>query len=278
MNQLLAFLNKIKLAAGLYRRVVVENPLRTEPVSRIFGLDRGQPVDRFYIERFLAKYRNHIKGNLLEVAEDIYSRKFADHDLNPVFHILHLKETKGEGRNPGDLTGFSILPPEATGESETLRTDSTGFSTSHHEATGESETLHGDLTNAATLPEAVFDCFICTQTYNFIYEIEKAVAGTCRLLKPGGTLLATVAGISQISAYDRDRWGDYWRLTPQSAKKLFGEVFGESNVEITVCGNFAAARALLDGLAVEDLPDPEILNHHDADYPVIIGIKAQRET
>jgi hypothetical protein len=32
-------------------------------------------------------------------------------------------------------------------------------------------------------------------------------------LKPGGVLLATVSGISQISRYDMYRWGDYWRFT-----------------------------------------------------------------
>jgi SAM-dependent methyltransferase len=47
-----------------------------EPVSRDFGFDRGQPVDRFYIERFLAREAAAIRGAVLEVTHDIYTRRF----------------------------------------------------------------------------------------------------------------------------------------------------------------------------------------------------------
>ena len=40
------------------------------PVSREFGFDRGQPVDRYYIERFLAKCADYIRGRALEVGDD----------------------------------------------------------------------------------------------------------------------------------------------------------------------------------------------------------------
>jgi SAM-dependent methyltransferase len=232
LNILFKLSNHTRLLLGYYKKVAFSDLLRTEPVSRLFGLDRGMPVDRHYIDRFLAAHQPLICGRILEVAGDTYARRFADPAANPVIDILH-PEAK-------------VVPGH----------------------------LRADLTDLLSLPENLYDCFICTQTYNFIYDPRKAIEGSARLLKPGGVLLATVAGISQISAYDRDRWGDYWRFTAQSAARMFEEVFGKGNVEVTVFGNLPAAKALLEGLAVEDLPDRGILELHDPEYPVVIGIKA----
>ena len=49
---------------------------RTAPVSRGFGADRGSPVDRYYIERFLAERRAAITGRVLEVKDAGYTRRF----------------------------------------------------------------------------------------------------------------------------------------------------------------------------------------------------------
>lgn len=46
------------------------------PLSTNWGFDRGLPVDRFYIERFLGTHSADIRGRVLEIAEDAYSRKF----------------------------------------------------------------------------------------------------------------------------------------------------------------------------------------------------------
>jgi hypothetical protein len=133
----------------------------------------------------------------------------------------------------------------------------------------------GDLSKLETLPESIANCFICTQTFNFILEVEKAVQGTARLLAPGGVLLATVAGISQISRYDMERWGDYWRFTPLSAQKLFEKYF--SQVQIFSYGNVFVAKAFLDGLAIEDLTEKAWLDDSDPNYPVTIAIFAKKK-
>jgi len=49
---------------------------RRTPISRQFGFDRGRPVDRYYIEIFLADHAAHIYGHVLEVGDDHYSRRF----------------------------------------------------------------------------------------------------------------------------------------------------------------------------------------------------------
>ncbi|HYA12948.1 MAG TPA: methyltransferase domain-containing protein [Syntrophales bacterium] len=136
-------------------------------------------------------------------------------------------------------------------------------------------TIIGDLTDSSTLPENVVDCFICTQTFNFIFDVQKAIAGAHHLLKPGGVLLATVAGISQISRYDMDRWGDYWRFTTASLEKLFTPIFN-GGVEIASFGNVLAATAFLQGVAVEDLPDRTLLDENDPDYQMLITIIARK--
>jgi hypothetical protein len=45
-------------------------------LSSDFGYDRGTPVDRYYIERFLAQHRSDIRGRVLEVKEPIYTKRF----------------------------------------------------------------------------------------------------------------------------------------------------------------------------------------------------------
>ena len=207
---------------------------RTEPVSRAFGLDRGQPIDRYYIERFLARHAALIRGDVLEVGDHRYTRRFGE---------------------------------DGPGESRVLRTT----------PDDDPETLVGDLTDPETLPEAAFDCFICIQTLNFIFPLAAAVQSCHRLLRPGGVLLATVAGISQISRYDQERWGDYWRFTPRSLDALLVPVFG-GHVAIKAHGNVLAATALLQGLAVEDLPEAHLLDEDDPDYPVTITAVARRSS
>ncbi|MEN3336600.1 MAG: hypothetical protein V7647_276, partial [Acidobacteriota bacterium] len=49
---------------------------RTEPVSRDWGYDRGTPVDRPYIEAFLADHSSDVRGAVLEVQEDDFTRAF----------------------------------------------------------------------------------------------------------------------------------------------------------------------------------------------------------
>ena len=73
-----------------------------------------------------------------------------------------------------------------------------------------------------------------------------------------------------------DRWGDYWRFTDLSIRKLMESVFGEGHVEIVTFGNALAATAFLQGLAVDDLPDTFLLDKKDQDYQITIGIKATK--
>jgi len=223
----------LKLSFGLYRKVQFHDLFRTYSINPYFGSYQGMPICRYYINNFLEKNKEHIKGRMLEIAEDTYSRMYANRDVveKPVFETLHYN---------GVQTDFTII---------------------------------GDLTKPETLPVDRYDCFICTQTYNFIFDVQKAIEGTHHLLKKGGMVLATVSGISQISRFDMDRWGDYWRFTDKSIGILF-EKAGFSRVETVVMGNCLAACCYLQGVVVEDLPQKKLLDIVDQDYQIIIGIKA----
>ena len=136
-------------------------------------------------------------------------------------------------------------------------------------------TIVGDLATGKGIPEATFDCMIITQTYQMIYDIKSAVHSTYTALKPTGILLATLPGISQVSRYDMDRWGDCWRFTDASARRLFGDVFGDRNITVESHGNVLSAIAFLHGLSAEELKEEE-LNYSDANYQVMITLRAAK--
>ena len=49
---------------------------RTTPAARDWGYERGKPVDRYYIERFLERHSSDIHGAVLEVQEADYTRRY----------------------------------------------------------------------------------------------------------------------------------------------------------------------------------------------------------
>jgi SAM-dependent methyltransferase len=143
-----------------------------------------------------------------------------------------------------------------------------------HVSSSAAATIIGDLSQPGLLPEAAFDCMVLTQTLHLIFDMRAAVAEIHRGLKPGGVVLLTVPGISQI---DRGEWGEswLWSLTRQSALRLFADVFGAENVEAEAFGNVFAATAFLQGLALEEV-DRSMLDVVDQSYPVLVTVRARR--
>ena len=140
-------------------------------------------------------------------------------------------------------------------------------------ASNPNATLVGDLADPGSLPAGRFDCFVCTQTLQYVFDLEAAAATMRHLLARGGVLLLTVPGISQISPYDRDRWGEYWRFMPHALERLLGAQFDD--VQVRSWGNVLSSIAFLHGLACEDL-SPEELDHFDDRYPLVVTARAVR--
>lgn len=134
-------------------------------------------------------------------------------------------------------------------------------------------TIVADLAAEVAIPSGTFDCIIATQTLPFIYDVRAAVHSLFRILDSKGVLLATCAGISQVSRYDMERWGDYWRFTSLSVRTLIAEAFPAEGVDVKAHGNVLAAIAFLHGLAAEEL-EAEELDYCDPDYEVLITARA----
>jgi hypothetical protein len=82
---------------------------RLSPISSSFGFDRGTPVDRYYIERFLARNAVDVGGRVLEIGDNSYTLRFGG-DRVTQSDIWH-----GDASNPratfvGDLAQTEILP------------------------------------------------------------------------------------------------------------------------------------------------------------------------
>src|SRR5437867_552274 len=85
---------------------------RCTPISRDFGFDRGLPVDRYFIERFLARHAQDIRGRVLEIGDNTYTRRFGG-DRVVVSDVLHVSEGNPLATFVGDLTMADHIPSEA---------------------------------------------------------------------------------------------------------------------------------------------------------------------
>lgn len=85
---------------------------RLEPVSRVFGFDRGLPVDRHYIERFLAAHAGSIRGRVLEVGDDAYTRRFGAERVVRA-DVLHGVDGNSRATFVADLAAGEELPSQA---------------------------------------------------------------------------------------------------------------------------------------------------------------------
>ena len=134
-------------------------------------------------------------------------------------------------------------------------------------------TIVADLAAADDIPSEMFDCFILTQTLQYIYDIRSAVVHAHRILRPGGTLLCTVPTVSRIAR--RELETEYWRLSGAASSRLFGDVFGRGAVDVRSRGNVLAAVAFLVGMAREELSLREI-DLDDPFFPVIVTVQATK--
>lgn len=198
----------------------------TAPFRRDFGAVEGTPLDRYYIGRFLDANRHHIRGDVLEIAETTYTKKYGA-DVTKS-HVLHAVEGNKEA------------------------------------------TIVGDLVSGSGIPKNAYDAIICTQTMHVLNDPWAAIRTIYEILRPNGVALLTFPGITQVSRYDMDRWGDYWRFTDKSARFLCEKDFGTNAVDVQSYGNVFAAVCLLHGVVLEEV-ETQKLDISDQDYPLIIG-------
>lgn len=81
---------------------------RLKPVSDVFGYDRGKPIDRYYIESFLAGNSADITGRCLELGDPAYITRFGRNVTQP--DVLHYVEGNPQATIVGDLTDAPHIP------------------------------------------------------------------------------------------------------------------------------------------------------------------------
>jgi SAM-dependent methyltransferase len=202
---------------------------RTTPLSDNWGFERGTPVDRYYIEQFLAQEADSIRGRVLEIADSGYTRRFGS-----------------------QVAGSDVLDIDATNSAATFV---------------------ADLATADAVPSDTFDCFILTQTLQYVFDLRAALQHVHRVLRPGGTVLCTVPSVSRIGS--RYLENEYWRFTAASASRLFEDAFGGSTVAARARGNVLACVAFLAGMAFQELSTRE-LESDDPFFPLIVTVRATK--
>lgn len=215
---------RLAISAGIFGR--------STPLRRAFGCHAGTPIDRYYIESFLAQNARVIRGTVLEVGDDSYTRRFGGNRVRRS-DVLHVNEED------------------------------------------EKVTLVADLSQAEEFPAARYDCVILTQTLQFVFDVPGAIESIHRTLRPGGVSLVTAPGISQISRYDMERWGEFWRFTSRSLPRLFSEQCAWSRLEVGVHGNILATTAFLHGVVTEEMGRSR-LDATDPDYELLLTLRAEK--
>jgi SAM-dependent methyltransferase len=203
---------------------------RTAPISDYAGRDRGNPIDRFYIESFLEQHRSLIRGRVLEVKDNAYTRRFG-------------------GAQVTQADVLDINPQNAQA------------------------TVIADLRNLGPVAADTYDCFILTQTLQYIDDLDAAVAECHRILRPGGSVLVTLPTLGKVEGLETNVAGNFWRFTTHSARYVFAKRFDDLDVRSR--GNCLAGMAFWVGLAQEDLPFDR-LNHDDPTFPCLVTVRATK--
>ena len=199
------------------------------PIGRAFGYERGEPIDRYYIEQFLDLHRGDISGYVLEIGDATYTNKFSGSCLRSA-ETMHISDTTA--------------------------------------------TYVGDLTSSSSLPAERFDCAIITQTLHLIFDVSAALTVLERAIKPGGVLLLTVPGVTQVS---QDEWAQtwFWSFTELSLHRLLSEAFKDGEISVQTHGNVVAATGFLHGLSASELTKHE-LNQADPRYQFLVTARVQK--
>jgi hypothetical protein len=115
----LVFVRKIATRAGRLLPVAWHGPLkrraviwgsfrRSAPFSFDYGYDRGTPVDRYYIEKFLMRHESDIRGRVLEVKDGTYARRFGGERVEQL-DILDVNPENPNATLIADLNNPSAL-------------------------------------------------------------------------------------------------------------------------------------------------------------------------
>ena len=207
---------------------------RTQPLSDYAGRERGEPIDRRYIEAFLASCSPDVRGRCLEVKDDLYTSRYG-----------------GDRVTQRDILDINPVNSKAT--------------------------VIGDLRKLETVADNTYDCFLCTQTLQYIDDLAAAARECYRILKPGGVLLVTVPCLGKVEGIENNVSGNYWRFTTDAVRYIFSPAFGGDQLTLKSWGNALAGMAFWVGMSQEDLSGRK-LDGHDPHFPCVVTCRAVKIT
>ncbi len=86
---------------------------RLQPISSDFGWDReGGPVDRYYIESFMAENASCVKGRVLEIGDNEYTLRYGK-STNLKSEVLHVHPGNPKATFIGDLSNAPHIPADS---------------------------------------------------------------------------------------------------------------------------------------------------------------------
>src|SRR3989344_2001493 len=100
MKKILRRLKKPRWLYLLWRKLI--------PLSPKYGMERGQPVDRYYIDLFLSHHADSIRGKCLEVRDNRYTGRFASQITHA--DILDIDTANTEATIHADLRSAPQIP------------------------------------------------------------------------------------------------------------------------------------------------------------------------
>jgi SAM-dependent methyltransferase len=119
----LALLRRIlprSIKSGVRRILEVLNILKAraritvglQPLSYVWGIDRGIPIDRYYLLQFLQESAAAIYGHYLEFQEDSYTSRFGGSAVTKV-DILHHDHSRPQATIVADLAKPNDIPSDS---------------------------------------------------------------------------------------------------------------------------------------------------------------------
>lgn len=87
--------------------------LPLNPIDDTYGMNRGTPIDRYYIEQFLESQKKVIRGTVMEIGDNRYTRRFGGNRVSASV-ILHVeRENRGINQIKGNLATGEGLKTES---------------------------------------------------------------------------------------------------------------------------------------------------------------------
>lgn len=83
--------------------------VKTLPISDCWGLDRGLPAHRYYLQNFLTEHRRDIRGVCLEFSDPTYLKQFGGTQVTHM-DVMNLDDSSEHATVIGDVTKLEMIP------------------------------------------------------------------------------------------------------------------------------------------------------------------------